>query len=137
MPLGKTDKTIIFRGIEITFEKESYVCPVCGFGASSLKQAGNTQRIIADSYRRAMGLLTGDQIREFREHLGLTQKILADKMNVSIANIKKWEKSMIQTKSEDNSLRRIFENTDKDNCGNNHHFFGSDDQNDTVILINH
>lgn len=139
MPLKKTDKTIIFRGIKITFEKESYVCPVCGLAASNLKQAGDTQRMIADSYRKIMEMMTGDEIREAREKLGLTQKALADKMNVGITKIKKWEKSIIQTKSVDNSLRQIFKNTNNEDkyTTDNHNFLASENQNDTAVLINH
>ncbi len=120
MSLKKADKILNFRGINITFEKESYFCPVCGLGASNLTQAGSTQSIIANSYRRAMGLLTGDEIRETRKKLGLSRKALADKMNVSVANIKRWEGSIIQSESENNLLRQIFENND------NRNFAGSD-----------
>jgi len=129
MPLKKINKTITFKGIEITFEKESYLCPVCGLGASSINQAGTTQRTIANSYRKAVGLLTGDEIRETRKKLGLTRKSLADKMTVSIANIKKWEGSIIQTKAEDIFLRQIFENKDNENkYADNHKISGSDNQ---------
>ena len=105
MSLKKRNKNITFRGVEVSFEKESYVCPVCGLGASNLEQAGVTQRSIANSYRETVGLLTGDEIREMRENIGLTQKALADKMGVDVASIKKWEGSVIQSKSADNALR--------------------------------
>lgn len=112
MLLKKINKNIIFRGVEITFEKESYVCPVCGLEANTLKQAGITQRAIADSYRKAVGLLTGNEIQEMRKTLGLTQKALADKMTIGIASIKRWEGSIIQSESMDKILRMAFRNCD-------------------------
>ena len=115
MPIKRFNKNITFRCIEISFEKESYVCPVCGLEANTLKQAGITQRAIANSYRKAVGLLTGNEILEMRKNLDLTQKALADKMTIGIVSIKRWEGSIIQSQSMDKILRMTFTNSDNEN----------------------
>ena len=40
------------------------------------------------------------------ETSGLTQRQLAEVMNIGIASIKRWETGMMQTKSMDHALRR-------------------------------
>jgi putative zinc finger/helix-turn-helix YgiT family protein len=115
MPLKKINKNITFRGVQIAFEKKSYVCPVCRLQASNVKQAGITQRAIADSYRKTTGLMTGSEIREIRKKHGLTQKALADKMGVGIASIKRWEGSIIQSRSMDKALCTVLFDQEHEN----------------------
>ena len=82
-----------------------FVCAQCGLEAGSVQSAGDVQRAIADAYRTKAGLLTGQEIRSLREDRGLTQRQLAEVMNIGIASIKRWETGMIQTKSMDHALR--------------------------------
>lgn len=105
MVIRKTNKNTNFRGVDINFQIEHYVCPVCGVEGGSVKQAAATQRAIADAYRKAIDLLTGQQIREGRKQLNLTQIDLANQMNVGIASIKRWEGGLIQSRSMDRALR--------------------------------
>jgi putative zinc finger/helix-turn-helix YgiT family protein len=105
MSIIKSDRTIKFRGKHITFPINHYICPVCGIEAGSIEQTAATQRAISDAFRKASGLLTGEEIREGRKRLGLTQETFAKKMNVGIASIKRWEGGLIQTKSMDKFLR--------------------------------
>ena len=105
MEIKKLDKSMIFRGVNIKFQVEHYVCSVCGIEVGSIEQAAVTQRAISDAYRKKVGLLTSEEIREGRERLGLTQKALAEQMSVGIASIKRWEGGLIQNKSMDQVLR--------------------------------
>lgn len=105
MQIKKLNKSITFRGIDITFQVEHYVCPVCGIEVGSIDQTAATQRAISDAYRKAVNLLTGEEIRKCREEMGLTQNVLAERMNVGIASIKRWEGGLIQSKSMDQALR--------------------------------
>ncbi len=72
---------------------------------ATIEQAAAMQNVIADAYRKKVGLLTGAEIREQREKLGLTQKELSKKAGVGIASIKRWENGIVQTKSMDASLK--------------------------------
>ncbi|MCD6296135.1 MAG: DUF4065 domain-containing protein [Deltaproteobacteria bacterium] len=105
MSSEKIDKTVHFRGMDIKFQAEHYVCPVCGIEAGDIDQTGTAQRAISDAYRNAVNLLTGKQIREGRKELKLSQEALAKRMNVGIASIKRWEGGLIQTKAMDRALR--------------------------------
>ncbi|MBW2038502.1 MAG: type II toxin-antitoxin system MqsA family antitoxin [Deltaproteobacteria bacterium] len=105
MQIKKLDKSITFRGVDITFQAEYYVCLVCGIEVGTIDQAAATQRAISDAYRKMVGLLTGKEIRERRKKLGLTQDDLARRMSVGIASIKRWEGGLIQSKSMDKALR--------------------------------
>lgn len=105
MQITKLDKNMKFRGVDITFQTEHYLCPVCCIEVGSIEQATVTQRAISDAYRKAVALLTSEEIREGRKKWGLTQDDLAQRMCVGIASIKRWEGGIIQTKSMDRALR--------------------------------
>lgn len=105
MKLRKTEKTITFKGVDVTFEADAYVCPHCGLEAGTVQTAGGIQRAIADAYRKKTNLLTGEEIKALRKGRGLTQQDLADLMHIGIASIKRWETGLIQSRSMDQALR--------------------------------
>lgn len=101
----KTNKRVEFRGVEITVPVEQYRCPTCEIEFGTVDQTANTQKAIAEAYRKKIGLLTGKEIVQERAKQDLTQNDLAKRMNVGIASIKRWETGSIQTKSMDQALR--------------------------------
>ena len=105
MSITKTDECVKFRGANITYQAIHYTCPECGFKKDMSSQTSETQKAIVDAYRKAVNLLTSEDIREGRKRFGLSQEILARRMNVGIASIKRWEGGLIQTRSMDNALR--------------------------------
>jgi putative zinc finger/helix-turn-helix YgiT family protein len=105
MALRRLDKNTHFRGVDVAYQAEAYVCRECGLEVANIDQAGKTQRAIADAYREAKGLLTSEEIKIGRKRLGLTQKDLADLLSVGIASIKRWETGIIQSQSMDRILR--------------------------------
>lgn len=105
MALKKLNKQKTFKGVDIEYTAEAFVCPECGLEAGTVQSAGDVQRAIADAYRTKAGLLTGPEIRSLREARGFTQQQLAEVMNIGIASIKRWETGMIQSKSMDHALR--------------------------------
>lgn len=105
MVVKKLEKSMNFRGVNINFQAKHYVCPVCGLEAGTTDQTSATQRAISDSYRKAVNLLTGKEMREGRKRLKLSQETLAKRMNVGIASIKRWEGGFIQSRSMDKALR--------------------------------
>ncbi len=108
MALTKSGQQVTFRGIELTCKATQYVCEECGLQTASIKQAGAMQRAIADAYRTKKGLMSGQEIKNRRKGLNLTQKALADAMSVGIASIKRWEGGIIQTPGMDKLLRQAF-----------------------------
>lgn len=106
--LIKAEKEMSFKGVNIKFLAEYYKCQECGAEVGTVKQTADTQRAISDAYRKAKGLLTGEEIREKRKQLGLTQQELAKRMNVGIASIKRWESGLIQSKAMNSALMGAF-----------------------------
>lgn len=117
MEKKRLEKEKTFKGVDIRYSEEAYVCPECGLEAGTGKTAGAVQRAIADAYRTQTGLLTSREIKSLREAKGLTQQMLADAMNVGIASIKRWETGMVQSKSMDHALRIKLQ---QDNCADDY-----------------
>jgi len=123
MVLRKTKKRMTFRGVNIIAPIEQYRCTVCGVETATVTQAARIQKPIADAYRKAVNLLTGDEIVEKRKKLNLTQESLAKRMNVGIASIKRWEGGTIQSKSMDRALRiALGDQSVGDSCTGNRAF---------------
>jgi DNA-binding XRE family transcriptional regulator len=60
---------------------------------------------MADAYRKTIGHLTGEEIRQLRKKKNWSQLKLAEAIGVGIASIKRWEGGVVQTTSMDNLLR--------------------------------
>jgi putative zinc finger/helix-turn-helix YgiT family protein len=105
MELRKINRTTNFRGVDIIYEADIYVCTECGLEAATVAQGGKTQRAISDAYRKKTDLLTGEEIKTLRKQRGLNQQELADLLDVGVASIKRWETGLIQSKSMDHALR--------------------------------
>ena len=99
MAQKKIKKQKTFRGVDIEYNADAFICPECGLEAGTAQSAGDVQHAIADAYRKKAGLLTGQEIRSLRAAKELTQQQLADVMNVGIASIKRWETGVIQSQS--------------------------------------
>jgi len=123
MHINRKVKNVKFRGVDVKYETECFVCPVCNTEAATVKQASTIQKNISDAYREKVGLLSGKRIRKKRRELEMSQQELADKMNVGIASIKRWEGSQIQTKSMDKALREALKGKASGNiCTGNRDF---------------
>jgi len=123
MPIKSIDKKVRFRGVDVTIQAEQHVCKVCGLEAGTLEQTAEVQRTISDAYRKKAGLLTGQEIRDLRRKMKLTQSDLAKLMDVGIASIKRWETGLIQSRSMDLALRMAFKNKrSADDCTGNRNF---------------
>lgn len=106
MQLKNLTKELLFRGKQVKFRAQHYVCPVCGIEADDLSLAAANQKALSDAYRASSKLLTGDRIIEGRKKRGWNQEDLARAANVGVASIKRWETGQIQTRAMDDVLRR-------------------------------
>ncbi len=100
-------KEIEFRGKQVKYQIESLQCPKCGLIRSTLEQTADAQLAIAENYRKQVGLLTGEEIKYYREELGLSQQQLADRAQCSKMSIVRWENGIIQKPASDKALRDI------------------------------
>ncbi len=103
------EKNITFRGKDITFQAEAYVCEECDIEIATIEQTAAAQDAISDAYRKKVGLMTGAEIRDQRKRLGFSQKELAKRAGVGIASIKRWENGIIQTKAMNRALTSAFQ----------------------------
>jgi putative zinc finger/helix-turn-helix YgiT family protein len=101
-------KETTFRGKNIKYEIEIYICNKCKMEIGTVDQAAKAQLAIAEAYRKETGLLTSAEIKHFREQSSWSQKKLAQMTGLGIASIKRWELGIIQTKSMDKLLRDAF-----------------------------
>jgi HTH-type transcriptional regulator / antitoxin MqsA len=64
---------------------------------------------IARALREHLGLLSGEQIRNNRDALGLSQRSLAEQLGVAVETISRWENGVLtQTRAMDRYLRVYF-----------------------------
>ncbi len=105
MKIKHIQKRIKFRGMDISYPVDCYVCQTCSLEAGTLRQTAETQKAIADAYRKKVGMLTSTELVAYRKRHRLTQEDLANRMNVGLASIKRWEGAIIQSKSMDKMLR--------------------------------
>lgn len=97
------------KGIKVSFIADLHRCEGCGLELAGVTDAAALQERMADAYRLATGLLSGAEIRQLRQHKGLSQQALADELQVGIASIKRWETGIIQSKAMDHLLRTLLE----------------------------
>jgi len=102
-------KKTVFKGEEITYPVEGYVCKKCGLEIGTIEQTAKIQNAITDVYRKKVGLLSGQEIKDQRKKLGLTQSDLARRAGVGLASIKRWENGIIQTRSMNYALKSAFQ----------------------------
>ena len=105
MILKPVRKEITFKGVDLAVNADSYICPACSIEAGTTETAGALQQVISDAYRAKKSLLTSDEIKELRKKRNLTQRQLAEMMNIGIASIKRWETGTLQSESMDHALR--------------------------------
>lgn len=108
LTVKKIIKETTFRGQQISYEIEAYICEQCGIEIGTIDQAARTQLAISEAYRKESGLLTSAEIKEGRERFDWSQKKLAQMTGLGISSIKRWELGIIQTKPMDRLLRDAF-----------------------------
>ena len=105
MTLKRIEKETIFKGEKINCQVEAYICEECGISVGTIEQTADAQNAIADAYRKKVGLLSGEEIKEQRAEKGWSQRALAKMAGVGIASIKRWENGIVQTKSMNQALK--------------------------------
>src|SRR5262249_8187549 len=81
-------------------------CRKCGARVFTIETGDR----IAAALRARVGILTPEEIRQYRATFNLRQQELADQLGVPIDQIEPWEEGgLIQSRAEDNLLRRFFE----------------------------
>lgn len=93
------------KGEEISFITPAMVCNDCEAVLFTTKQMNSLRKKAADEYRLKYNLLTGDEIKEYRNKLSMSQSNFADYLNVGEASIKRWETYYVQDNVQDEHLK--------------------------------
>ena len=67
MPIRTKIETVTFRNKKIQYNAMHYQCPKCGINVDDIELATENQRKLSDAYRKAVNLLTADEIVEGRK----------------------------------------------------------------------
>src|SRR4051812_45290289 len=97
------------NGEEVVVPGASHLhCPKCREVVLRLDEARHLNQAALDIYRRKYGLLSSDEIRSFRERLGLTQVEIGRLLRLGSNSISRWESGRnVQTAAMDVLLRLI------------------------------
>jgi putative zinc finger/helix-turn-helix YgiT family protein len=83
-------------------------CPSCDEVLLRFREASQLREDAIAIYRKRHGLLSADEIRALREHLGLTQAELARLLHLGANTISRWESGRnVQTEAMEMLLRLI------------------------------
>ena len=95
------------RGLTIDVHEQWPVCPTCQsrLSAEAFERA-NTERLY-EAYRSIKGIPTGEELRQLREKLGLSQARFAELLGVGVASIQRYEAGTLPTEAHASILKRM------------------------------
>jgi putative zinc finger/helix-turn-helix YgiT family protein len=93
------------RGIKVVYTYYKGVCKKCGEQVFPISLGRKNQISLYDAYKKAVGLLTSEEIISFRKERKLTQIQLAKLMGCGDKTIARYENGAIQDRVFDNFLR--------------------------------
>lgn len=93
------------RGEVIPVDVEYYRCSECGEEMVQLRTDDDPLDEAYREYRRRKGMVQPEQIREFRQNLGLTQKELSDLLGIGVASLSRYENGALQEPAHDQVLK--------------------------------
>ena len=93
------------RGEIIPVEVEYYRCEECGEEMMQLRADDDPLDKAYREYRRRKGMAQPEDIHEFRQKLGLTQKELSELLGIGVASLSRYENGALQEQAHDQILR--------------------------------
>lgn len=95
------------KGIDVEVAARLVKCNECGHEFNSPELDQDVAAMALEAYRAKVGLLTPDQIRDFRTNFDLTQQELARLLGWGITTLSRYENGAIQDEAHDRALRMI------------------------------
>lgn len=93
------------KGEEVEVVVLAIVCTKCLQPFMNDEQMSQLRKAAADAYRKKHGLLTSEEIINFRNLFGMSQASFADYLKVGEARIKRWETYFVQDVGQDEHIR--------------------------------
>ena len=104
------DRTYHYKAQEFSLTNVAYsVCRECGFDLVLPHQKRKNEARIRDGHRRIDGLLTGEQIKEIRKRLSLTQAKAAQLVGGGPNAFSKYERGEVTQSVAMNQLLRLLD----------------------------
>jgi HTH-type transcriptional regulator/antitoxin MqsA len=101
---------IQYKGQSLSVEVEYAVCQHCGDEMILPEQINRNDCHTRDGWRKADGLLTGEEIAAMRKKLGITQQEAAERFGGGANAFSKYERGeVIQSQAMDNLMRLAME----------------------------
>ncbi len=97
--------TPVIKGEEVEVIVSAMVCTKCHQPLMNDEQMSQLRKAAADAYRKKSGLLTSEEIAQFRTSFGMSQAAFANYLKVGEASIKRWETYFVQDVSQDEHIR--------------------------------
>ena len=101
-------KDVIVKEVSCKVKVTECYCRNCGKSVFVYSVEKENQKIVFDTYKKKMGLLTSDEIISIRKKYGLTQKGLAKVICCGEKNIARYENGAIQ----DNCINLLLKTVD-------------------------
>lgn len=93
------------RGEMIPVEIEYCRCEDCGEEMMQLRTDDDPLEKAYREYRQRKGMVQPEEIREFRQHLGLTQKEFSELLGIGVASLSRYENGALQEQAHDRILK--------------------------------
>ena len=95
------------KGVEVISDEYVAICNKCGNQIWVAPIEQYNCKIIYDEYKKKVGLLTTEEIKEIRQKRGMSQKELAKFLSIGEKDITRYENGSIQTKAVDLMIRMV------------------------------
>jgi putative zinc finger/helix-turn-helix YgiT family protein len=93
------------KGEEVEVVAPAMVCTKCHAPLMNDEQMSQLRKTAADAYRKVHGLLTSEEIVNFRSLFGMSQAAFANYLKVGEASVKRWETYFVQDVGQDEHIR--------------------------------
>jgi putative zinc finger/helix-turn-helix YgiT family protein len=93
------------KGEEVEVVISAMLCTKCHTPLMNDEQMSQFRRATADAYRKKYGLLTSEEIVNFRTLFGMSQAAFANYLKVGEASVKRWETYFVQDVGQDEHIR--------------------------------
>ena len=107
MRKGEADIKGSYRGEPLVVHMDDAVaCPQCGYATIHGRSSEEFTRRLKEEYRKAHQLLSPNEFRSIRAHLGnISQDAFAAFLSVGVASVKRWESGSVQEPVFDRHVR--------------------------------
>lgn len=103
--IKKLEKIYTVRNRKISITVSMEICMSCGQSITSDEKDQEILNVVHAGYRREIGLLSPDEIKEIRKKYRLSQKSFSILLGMSEATLNRYEQGAIQEQVHDNAIR--------------------------------